>query len=358
MFYIKGYNREDYMALGWQLLQQKIGVGTNSRPTEWPLNADDIYGQIIDQIGSHSNEAYTFRITADQWQEYLILNILFGIVAARIKPETLPVQLHLTAGDRMTAVSVLMRIYKSDYEQFGSDTQPWWIPARTYAGADLPMPCSVPDEGGTPNDWVRISPIQGDSFVKATVERGEVTSASILEPLDNKQTHIEWILNVNDGRRWEIQYRREKALIWKFRRRGYLNSMASDKGKAVLYLLGMMTGAPGHYKVGYVVVPAFGVIKNPGFVQTSPSINALTGPAIVKEETNSEGPQMPEPGPATVSTDPSKTNVHQILPEPAAQPKPPAMEEVKTIPGSAESGENDGHKGTAAETPAVEPDEA
>lgn len=249
----------------------------------------------------------------------------------------------------MTAVSVLMRIYHADYDQFGSDTQPWFVPARTYCGMDIPLPAVINDVGKqVPCEWERIAPINGDSFVKAVVERGEVTSASILEPLDEKQTHIEWVLNVNDGRRWEIKYRRETAIIWRFRRRGYVNSMATEKGKGLLYLLGMMTGAPTHYKLGYVVVPATGVIENPGFVQVSPSINALTGKEITKSDTNTEGPQMPEPGKATVSAEPEQTNVEQVMPKPSVQPSAPSLAEVKTIPGSAEAGEPDGHESKAA----------
>lgn len=350
MIAIKGYTDEDYMALAWQILYQRAGVGANTRPTEWPYTADDIFGQVLDRIGEDSNEAFTFRWGSwEEVQEYLILCILKGVVQSRIKAETKPVDFHLVSGDRITAVNALQRIWHADYDVFGSEGQPFWVPSRTYPGRQFPMPMMLRE--GVMNSWDRIAPIMGDSFTKVNVEHGEITQ-SVLEPLDIKQMYIEFITAANDSRRWEIMYRRAKAIIWRFRLHGFADAVISDKGRAVQYLMTQLIGCVTHYKRGYLVVPQFAVIDDPGFVNIFQGTTGVSGPAVTKSDTAAVGNQVLAPGASSVTAKEEKTNVEQIVPQPSTQPSPPPMQEIKAIPGAVASPkQGDTHLKTAEETP-------
>jgi hypothetical protein len=342
---IQGYSDEDYMALAWQLLFQRSGTGTNSVPSEWPLNMDDIYAQVLDRIGDVSNEAFTFRWdTPNEMLEYVIFCVISAYVQARFKAETMPVEFHIVVGDRLTAVEQLRRIWHVDYDAFGSDTTPFMVPSRTYPGMDYGFPMMV--RHGVTNMWDRIAPISGDEFSKVTIEHNEINS-SALEPLDPKQMHIEYIATANDARKWTITYRRARAVIFRFPITGWHNRNIGVKGRQLDFLMANLSAAGSHYKRGIIVDPTFGILDNPGFVSVHKNIAGLTGDLLIKKDTNSEPPdkQMQPPGAAaTIVAEESKTNVSQIRPEPSPQPTPPTQTDADRIPGTVtKPGETDQH---------------
>jgi hypothetical protein len=331
---IEGYTREDYLALAWQIIYQRSGTGGNTVPAEWPQNVDDIYAQILDRIGDVSNEAFTYRWdNSEEVLEYLIFCIISAWVQARFKVETMPVEFTIVVGDKLTAVEQLRRIWHVDYDAFGSDTTPFMVPARTFPGMDYFMPMMV--RHGITNSWDRISPIMGDEFVKAQIEHDEITS-QVLEPLDPKQAHIEYIATANDARMWTIQYRRYIAVIFRFPNTGWTNATVGAEGRKLDFLMANLSNATTHYKRGIVVEPTFGIVDNPGFVSVHKNIAGITGDLVLKSDTNAEpkDKQMLPPGAAaTIVAEESKTNVPQIKPVPTPQPTPPPTKEADTHPG-------------------------
>jgi len=266
---IDGYEPNDYLALAWHIIYQGNGIGKNTRPDEYPLNTQDIIAQIMDNIGDDSNEAYSFRFAdASEWKLYLAYSIIKGMVMSRIDAEEHAVEFYITAGDKLTAVEALRRLWHADYDEFGSETTPWYVPARTDLRDEVYLPCVIDMDAETVNEWVHIPPIEGDRFTKVKVEHGEVMS-NVLEPLDPNMTYIEWDLSTNDCRRWEIKYRRHIAIVWEFRIHGYTDDIIGRRGRMLQFFLAQLTGTPQHWKKGYICKYGLGIIMDPGVVHVA-----------------------------------------------------------------------------------------
>jgi len=341
---IDGYTDDDYLALAWHIIYQANGAGTNTRPTEYPLNADDIFGQILDNIGDDSNEAYTYRFANPaEWRLYLGYCIIKALVISRIDAEIHDVDFHLTEGDRLTAVESLRRIWHSDYDDFGSETTPFYVPATTYLEDDCWLPCIINMHSDNDvNVWSRLSPIVGDKFQKVKVEKHEILS-SVLEPLDTTTAYIEWDLSTNDARRQEILYRRHKVILFKFQLHGYTDRLFGERGRLQQFFMAQITGTPIHWKHGYVMKPGLNIVVDPGIVNVFPTI-AATGLVVQKEHTQASGPQMEAPGAITGANNAPVVNPPSAEEHKNMQPAAPPDNEVKLIPGQAkEAGAGDKH---------------
>lgn len=336
IIHIDGYDESDYLALAWLIIYQANGLGTNTRPDEFPLNIDPIYDQILDNIGDDSNEAYTYRFAEPQeWRRYLGYCIIKAMAIASIDAEVHDIDYYLTLGDKLTAVESLRRIWQCDYETFGSESSPFFPPAVTYLTNTTWLPYPIDMKNGAIRcKWDRIAPVIGDKFTKIKVEHHEVMSA-IFEPLDQTISFLEWDLSANDARRQEIMYRKEKLILYKFRIVGYTDALFGRAGRFQQFFLAQLTGTPTHFKRGYVTKPGLDIIQDPDLVATFPAYDRPPEITTIADS-KAKGPSTLAPnavaGPSIPPVSPATPEQHELI-----QPTPPPAESVTLGPTGPEA---------------------
>jgi len=335
---IDGYRREDYLAIAWQLIKQISGTGFVSKPDKLPINADSIFDSVVEYIGDNTNKIAFFRLGIKDYEEYLELKIVLKIAAMMIKAPLLHQKMYLTRGDKKAAVNTLRDLFTADYEDFGSNSSPFWIMAKSVPLMDYWLPSMI-DVNSLPNLWKRLPPKTGTVWGRASVEHGEIKE-SVLEPMDQKATNIILNTTANDARRWEITYTDHKSIIWLFPHHGVADKISSQEGKWQSFFMNEISGAPTTYKRGWKMSTTLAIITAPGFV-TMTGIIGATGPIVQKTQTEAEsttGNQMLTPqkivaplNKADATPEEKKSNIPDNTPP---KPEIPAQPTSAVQPGS------------------------
>jgi len=306
---IGGYADYDYMALAWQIVYQESGIGDNKMPDEMNDDPATIYEKIMPRMFNDSNDAYVYEFqTSEQLMHYWTFHIIKAIVVANCKAETQDVTLRLTGGKDKSGVGMLKMVMTADYEDFGSSAGLWYIPARTLMGEDLALPCLVrkePDAGTKAmiNDWVRITPVVGDTFTTAKVEHMELMS-DVFDPKENKEMYVLYDLSTNDARVEKIAFKRETAIVFRLRYHGItakFDSQLSEIENKKAFLLAQLCGCPNVFKKGYIVDKVPNIHVQPSLINVLKELPPFEGAILEKTPRGSQAEvhatQSPQPSP-------------------------------------------------------------
>jgi hypothetical protein len=289
-------------------------------PDEINTDPEAIYQKILPRLFNDSNDAYVYEITdSEQLMHYFIYHVIKAMAVTYIKAETQEVTLRLLGGKDKQAIGMLKLINTPDYPDFGNTASIWYIPSRTQIGADLFLPCAVrvnPDEEKAMiNDWKRVTPVVGDVFTTTRIEHMEVMS-DVFDPKENKETYVLYDLSTNDARLEKIAFKRETALVFRFRYFG-MNAVMDDAMNVadndLAFLMAQFTGCATVLKKGYIldVVPRLCV--EPSLINVLKELPPFEG-AIIEPE----------------GTTPTQAEIHA---QQSKQPvPPPSMPSLETQP--------------------------
>jgi hypothetical protein len=290
---LRSYQMEDYMALAWQLVYQKSGTGSNSMPDTF--DSTDIYSQIIDNMFDDTNDAFKWRVyNQKDLMDYMIFHFIKAYVCHAIKAETQEVQYRLIEGDKKLVTAMMELVDHADYDDFGQDNTPYYPMARTNPSKDIMLPCAMKDKATNMAgecDFHRVTPIKGDEFQTIQVEHNEAKS-ELFDPMNKKEVFMRWGLGTNDARREELEFQREKLIIFRIRFQGITMKGVHDRMfKVGMWLMTQFTGAPGTFKRGYLMDRSLkDMVSKPSMISVLQEIPALQGAPleIIKHETPTE----------------------------------------------------------------------
>jgi hypothetical protein len=251
--------------------------------------------------------------------------LVAGIVAARCKATTMVGEVNLhSARNGIRAPYDFERYTKPNLPNFGSLGTPYYFMARNHVMNDFPVPCimrydseqgkefNIPgDPMDEPNIYDILMQKEPIKFTSADVSRGEV-SGNVLDPLTDD---VFVKLNVHpDTRITDIEYSMNAVRMYRIPIFTVLDSDEVPESLRVqMYLLSLFNNGKQNLKEGFFMNAGMGMFN---VNKIKSYLNVLSQDIIVKDDTESTGPQMASPN----TIQPGKST--QVSPPPAIKSTP------------------------------------